>query len=233
MLIPILNKNQNNSLSSDLSEERARVRGETLGDNPITRFLLALHPHLASPPSKLGGEGFFWFLNRIGVKSFYRYFVCILLVLLSACNTNPSRQAPAPPIVKAAPSSSLADVANNILFRAIALVGTPYHFGGNTPQSGFDCSGLVGYVFRDVANVVLPRTAKEMSALDKKKIDQPELKSGDLVFFKAHQNVSHVGIYVGEQRFVHAPNEGGTVRLDSLNGAWWREHFAYGKRIIE
>lgn len=125
-----------------------------------------------------------------------------------------------------------ADAANAVLFRAIALVGTPYHYGGNTPQGGFDCSGLVGYVFRDAAGVNLPRTANELSGLGRRKLAGDSLQSGDLVFFEHKGSVSHVGIYVGERRFVHAPNTGGTVRLDSLDGSWWREHFVYGKRVL-
>jgi cell wall-associated NlpC family hydrolase len=121
---------------------------------------------------------------------------------------------------------------NDILFRAIALVGTPYRYGGNTPDGGFDCSGLVAYVFRDVAGIVLPRTAEEISAIGAPEIDRDRLESGDLVFFRHHtRGVTHVGIYVGEGRFVHAPNEGGTVRLDRLDDNYWREHFRSAKRI--
>jgi cell wall-associated NlpC family hydrolase len=124
------------------------------------------------------------------------------------------------------------DAANAILFRAIALVGTPYRTGGNTPESGFDCSGLVGYIFRDVAGIALPRTAEEISRIDAPDIDRDALASGDLVFFHGHgRNVTHVGIYVGENRFVHAPNKGGTVRLDALDGDYWREHYSGAKRV--
>lgn len=123
--------------------------------------------------------------------------------------------------------------ANDILFRAIGLVGTPYRHGGNTPDSGFDCSGLVDYVFRDVAGVVLPRTADDISRVEATDVDRDALQSGDLIFFgRRHGHVTHVGIYVGEGRFVHAPNEGGTVRLDYLDGAYWRDHFAGAKRIV-
>ncbi|MEO6689588.1 MAG: C40 family peptidase [Dokdonella sp.] len=134
-----------------------------------------------------------------------------------------------PPLMAGTPR---ANAANAVLFRAIALVGTPYHWGGNTPQSGFDCSGLVDYVFRDAAGVELPRTSTEMSDLSERKLAVDTLQSGDLVFFATDGRVGHVGIYVGERRFVHAPNSGGTVRLDSIDGTWWREHFVYGKRVL-
>ena len=152
-----------------------------------------------------------------------------LASLLAACGGAPRRPRPQPPLTAGTPR---ADAANSVLFRAIALVGTPYHFGGNTPQGGFDCSGLVGYVFRDAAGVSLPRTSTEMGDLPARKLAGDALQSGDLVFFEDGRRISHVGIYVGEGRFVHAPNSGGTVRLDNLDGAWWREHFAYGKRVL-
>jgi cell wall-associated NlpC family hydrolase len=150
-----------------------------------------------------------------------------LCILLAACGSLPHRQQP--PLIAGTPR---ADAANAVLFRAIALVGTPYHWGGNTPQGGFDCSGLVGYVFTDAAGVTLPRTSAAMSELGRRKLAIDSLQSGDLVFFASGRRVSHVGIYVGERRFVHAPNSGGTVRLDSLDGAWWKEHFVYGKRVL-
>lgn len=151
-----------------------------------------------------------------------------LLLALAACGGAPHRAQS--PLVAGTPRS---EAANAVLFRAIALVGTPYRYGGNTPQGGFDCSGLVGYVFRDAAGVGLPRTSAQLSDLGRRELSAESLQSGDLVFFEVDRHVSHVGIYVGEHRFVHAPNSGGTVRLDSLDGAWWREHFVYGKRVLD
>lgn len=76
----------------------------------------------------------------------------------------------------------------------------------------------------------LPRTSAEMAALDKPKVGEADLASGDLVFGRGH--VTHVGVYVGEGRFVHAPNSGGTVRLDNLDGAYWKDNFVYGRRVL-
>lgn len=153
--------------------------------------------------------------------------IAALALALTACSALPHRKQP--PLVAGTPR---ANAANAVLFRAIALVGTPYHWGGNTPQSGFDCSGLVDYVFRDAAGVSLPRTSGEMSEVSERKLAVDLLQSGDLVFFKDEGRIGHVGIYVGERRFVHAPNSGGTVRLDSIDAAWWREHFVFGKRVL-
>ena len=122
--------------------------------------------------------------------------------------------------------------ANDVLIRAISLVGTPYVWGGNTPESGFDCSGLVNYVFRDMLDLRLPRTSRELFAYQGPKIEPARLATGDLVFFGSGGSVTHVGIYVGEGRFVHAPSTGGTVRLDRLDGHWWRDHYSGARRLL-
>lgn len=132
-----------------------------------------------------------------------------------------------------APSAATAGTANDVLFRAIALVGTPYRWGGNTPSGGFDCSGLVDYIYRNAADMALPHSSSEMADMRGEKVRQmTELASGDLVFFNGGSGISHVGVYVGKGRFVHAPNSGGTVRLDDIDGPYWRDHFVYGKRLL-
>lgn len=165
----------------------------------------------------------------------------LVLMLLAACAGNPHRQptfktshsalADLPP---RAPSAASAGEANDILFRAIGLVGTPYRWGGNTPAGGFDCSGLVDYIYRTAARIKLPRTSHDMAAMDGRKVRRmTQLASGDLVFFDINGAISHVGVYVGKGRFVHAPNSGGTVRLDDIDGPFWGDHFAYGKRVLD
>ena len=153
----------------------------------------------------------------------------LTLLLLAACSgprTRPTHEPLPPPAPRGLATS------NDILFRAIGLVGTPYHWGGNTPQSGFDCSGLVVYVFREIAGVALPRTTQEMYALDIADVRRDRLQGGDLVFFNTYgRDISHVGIYVGQDRFVHAPNEGGTVRLDYLTNVYWNAHYRGAKRV--
>ncbi|MBL8299836.1 MAG: C40 family peptidase [Rhodanobacteraceae bacterium] len=149
----------------------------------------------------------------------------LLAILLSACRTGPPPRAPiSAPRITADP--------NDILFRAISLVGTPYRYGGNTPEGGFDCSGLIGYIFHDVAGARLPRSAAEINRLAAPSVSRAQLAPGDLVFFRDGGSISHIGIYVGEGRFVHAPSRGGTVRLDALDGDYWRQHYAGAKRLI-
>lgn len=123
------------------------------------------------------------------------------------------------------------DAANAVLMRALSLVGTPYRYGGNTPEAGFDCSGLVGYVFRDVLARQLPRSSVELARVGRD-VGPERLATGDLVVFGDAASVNHVGIYVGEGRFVHAPSTGGTVRLDRIDGPYWRDHFLGGRRVL-
>ncbi len=145
------------------------------------------------------------------------------------------RPPPAPPPASHAwPQVTPADpaAASSVLMRALGLVGTPYRYGGNTPESGFDCSGLVSYVYRDMLALNLPRTSRELAAVQGPRIAPRQLAAGDLVFFGDKGNVWHVGIYVGEGRFVHAPSTGGTVRLDHLEGPYWRDHYTGAKRVL-
>lgn len=157
---------------------------------------------------------------------------------LAACGRPDVRPSPKPsapttgasqwPVV--APSDPAA--ANAVLMRAISLVGTPYRYGGNTPEGGFDCSGLVNYVFRDMLDLRLPRTSRDLAAYQGPKIDPNQLSTADLVFFGSGGQVTHVGIYVGEGRFVHAPSTGGTVRLDHLDGNYWKTRYSGAKRVL-
>ena len=153
------------------------------------------------------------------------------VVLIAACSGPRVRHAPSP-MVRAAPVQRGIATPNDILFRAIGLVGTPYHWGGNTPQSGFDCSGLIVFVFNEVAGIVLPRTVQDIHALDLPEVARERLQGGDLLFFNpADHGYTHIGIYVGQDRFVHAPNEGGTVRLDTLSNVYWNAHYRGAKRV--
>ncbi|WP_257387661.1 C40 family peptidase [Tahibacter caeni] len=164
-------------------------------------------------------------MNTAAARHGLRFLVLLAALLLAACGARtPARPSLAAPRIAADP--------NEILFRAISLVGTPYRYGGNTPESGFDCSGLIGYVFYDVAGARLPRSAAEIDRLDAPPVSRQKLAPGDLVFFRDGGDVSHIGIYVGEGRFVHAPSRGGTVRLDALDGDYWRQHYYGAKRLL-
>lgn len=163
-----------------------------------------------------------------------RFAFLSLAALLAACSSRAPAPAPVkqPMVFNQQPAASPA--AEDVLFRAIGLVGTPYRWGGNTPDSGFDCSGLIGYVYRDAAGISLPRTTRDMIVMRAPSVDIGALQSGDLVFFATNggAQVSHAGIYVGEGRFVHAPSTGGTVRLDYLSSSYWAKAYLQAKRVL-
>ena len=109
-------------------------------------------------------------------------------------------------------------------------VGVPYRYGGSSP-SGFDCSGLVQYVYGKLG-VNLPRKSREMAGVGQQ-VPVHALLPGDLVFFRINRNsVSHVGIYIGNDKFVHATKSGHPVRNDSITNPWWRERFVVGRRLF-
>jgi cell wall-associated NlpC family hydrolase len=103
---------------------------------------------------------------------------------------------------------------------AIGLVGTPYRYGGNTPAGGFDCSGLIGYVYKERASVPAPRSVAGLVNWGQP-IPADAIRTGDLAIFSQRDRATHAGIYVGEGRFVHAPSAGGEVRLDQLKSKYW------------
>lgn len=166
-----------------------------------------------------------------------RLILLVCAALLSACASRPP---PAPVAVKPKPvfntyaTQSFSPAAEDVLFRALGLVGTPYRWGGNTPDSGFDCSGLIGFVYRDAAGISLPRTTRELIVMRVQDVSENNLQTGDLIFFATGggSQVSHAGIYVGEGRFVHAPQTGGTVKLDTLSKAYWQNAYLSAKRVL-
>lgn len=121
----------------------------------------------------------------------------------------------------------------DILLYAVSLVGSPYRLGGTAPETGLDCSGFVGHVFREVAGVTLPRDSRAISE-NAVPLAQPDLLPGDLVFFNTlNRAFSHVGIYLGENRFVHATSSRtGAVMISRLDDRYWREHFDGARRVV-
>lgn len=123
------------------------------------------------------------------------------------------------------------DRARELAVQALALIGVSYKYGGNTPDGGFDCSGLVSHVFREVTGQVLPRDSQAMSKVGDT-ITKTELQPGDLVFFNTRrQPFSHVGIYIGEQRFVHAPSGGREVEISHLHSGYWQKRYNGARRV--
>lgn len=160
--------------------------------------------------------------------------------LLALCAAGPAIAAPAakPASQRAAaeaapaPTPALLEKAQDVAIFALSLIGVDYRFGGDSPQRGLDCSGLVGYVFSQTTGIALPRTSAALghTGLHVARID---LVPGDLVFFNTRHFVnSHVGIYLGDNRFVHAPSQGGEVRIASMADDYWRKRFNGARRLI-
>lgn len=126
----------------------------------------------------------------------------------------------------------LRDKASDMVLTAMNFLGVPYRRGGNTADHGFDCSGFTRQVFEMSLGLVLPRRADEQaSAASLTKIKRDELKPGDLVFFNTlRRTFSHVGIYVGDGKFIHAPRPGGEVRVESIGAAYWSKRFTGARR---
>ncbi len=121
--------------------------------------------------------------------------------------------------------------ADELIFKALSLLGVRYKFGGNQPESGFDCSGLMRYLFGEVLGLQLPRRSEQISRLGQE-IGREALQPGDLVFFNTlRRTFSHVGLYLGEHRFIHAPSSGGQVRIEDMRALYWEQRFDGARRI--
>jgi cell wall-associated NlpC family hydrolase len=148
-------------------------------------------------------------------------------------NSNDNNAAPATNDQEnAGKTASWSSTAQEIILHAISQTGVKYQYGGINPDTGFDCSGFVRYVFQQAANLTLPHGARAISQVGTN-ISKNELQPGDLVFFNTLKSVySHVGIYVGNNRFIHSPSAGGTISVTDMNDAYWAKRFT-GARHIE
>ncbi|MQY50349.1 C40 family peptidase [Rhodocyclus tenuis] len=123
--------------------------------------------------------------------------------------------------------------AQDLILKGLELVGINYRHGGTNPDTGLDCSGFVQLVYREAAGLILPRTAREQSQVGAV-VDKNELKPGDLVFFNTMRHAfSHVGIYLGDNRFLHAPRTGAEVRVEDMRQSYWVKRFDGGRRVVE
>lgn len=128
-------------------------------------------------------------------------------------------------------STAVVDKTETLINNAMQLIGVRYRWGGNTPQSGLDCSGFVRYVFNDTFGFLLPRKSAQMSKVGLE-VGKEELRPGDLVFFNTMRHAfSHVGIYVGDNKFIHAPSRGKTIRVDDMNKVYWVKRYNGARRI--
>ncbi len=143
-----------------------------------------------------------------------------ILLLLTACASPPTRQ-----------FAASDEQMNDLVMYALSLADTPYRYGGNSATSGFDCSGFVGHVYRHSLGVSMPRSSREISRVGKP-ISQNELSPGDLVFYNTqHASFSHVGIYIGDGKFVHSPRSGERVRTEQMQMSYWQMRYDGARRI--
>ncbi|MFI8747851.1 C40 family peptidase [Pseudomonas sp. NPDC077186] len=126
-------------------------------------------------------------------------------------------------------------LADSLLDLGRSLVGTRYRYGGTSVQSGFDCSGFVGYLFRKEVGLELPRSTRELIKLDAPKVARADLEPGDLILFndRGRGRVSHAGIYLGDDQFIHSSSRrSGGVRIDSLDDSYWNRSYLQAKRVL-
>jgi cell wall-associated NlpC family hydrolase len=162
--------------------------------------------------------------NHISASPLAALLAALLLAsLLSACGSLPSRfqessSAPLAPL-------PISDTGNDVAIYALDLIGTDYRFGGKNPAAGLDCSGMVSYIYKQAAGINVSGSASDIAKRGKE-IDRRLLRPGDLIFFNTeHRPFSHVAIYIGENRFVHAPSTNGKVRIDRLDNHYYAERF--------
>ncbi|MBB6341857.1 cell wall-associated NlpC family hydrolase [Pseudomonas fluvialis] len=133
-------------------------------------------------------------------------------------------------------SYELPSLADSMLAHGLSLVGTRYRPGGTSVQSGFDCSGFVGFLYKQELGIQLPRSTREMITLDAPKVARSELEPGDIIFFnnRGRGRVSHAGIYLGDNQFIHSSSSrSGGVRVDSLADRYWNSSYMLAKRVLD
>lgn len=150
-----------------------------------------------------------------------------LLALLVACSSAPPQRDSA----QYAPQSR--EHANEVVIYALGLMDIDYRFGGKNPESGLDCSGMVSYIYRNALGVELPAGAARIAQIGRK-IEPAQLAPGDLVFFNTTgQPFSHVGIYLGDNRFIHAPSSNGKIKVSSLKAAYYANRLDAARTLFE
>jgi cell wall-associated NlpC family hydrolase len=149
-----------------------------------------------------------------------RLLLLAIALVFAACSSPPVRQ-----------YTVSDDQMNELVMYAVSLADTPYRYGGNSANNGFDCSGFVGHVFSHSLAISMPRTSREISRAGKP-VSQSELSPGDLVFYNTqHASFSHVGIYIGDGKFVHSPKSGDMVRTEQMQMHYWAVRYDGARRI--
>ena len=154
----------------------------------------------------------------------HKYMYLLTLTLPLGCTSLPQKPPPAD-------TGPMSEQRAEALLQTLLALGLDYRYGGGSPESGFDCSGLVAHVFREAYGIQLPHNARAQSEFGVR-VSLSELRAGDLVFYNTlNRPFSHVGIYLGDGRFVHAPKAGAQVRVEPINGSYWMRRFDGARRI--
>ncbi len=183
-------------------------------------------------------------MKNTAIKRFAAVFLLSLAHAVSAAPDAPAPSHPDPiisllsergllrPVETAALVRSVRDTASDLVMSAMNFLGVPYRLGGNSNESGFDCSGFTRHIFESSVGLVLPRRADEQATTaGLLKIARDELKPGDLVFFNTmRRTFSHVGIYLGDNKFIHSPRTGASVRVEDMSENYWSKRFTGARR---
>ncbi len=144
----------------------------------------------------------------------------VMALLLAACSSTPGQR-----VSSSVDGPVASEKGMDVVIFALGLIDTDYRFGGKNPEAGFDCSGMVAYIYRHAAGVQVGGSAADI-ARSGRPVDRDELRPGDLVFFNTRNApFSHVGVYIGDDRFVHAPSTRGHVRIDKLAARYYAQRF--------
>ena len=161
--------------------------------------------------------------------------IIVGLLAVSGARADEPPAAPAQPtlvdrVVDHASASVVA--VQDTLEKALDLIGIRYRRGGTSPETGFDCSGFVSHVFKEGLGLYLPHNAKQISKTGEV-VAKGDLQPGDLVFFNTMRRAfSHVGIYLGDNKFIHSPRSGETVRVEDMSESYWRKRFNGARRVV-
>lgn len=161
------------------------------------------------------------------MKNVLALFACCLALLLAACGSTP------PLAERTTERSPVSERGNEVALFALGLIDTGYRFGGKNPEAGLDCSGMVSYIFGKAASLKVGGSAADI-ARSGRPVERGSLRPGDLVFFNTRNAAfSHVGVYIGDNRFVHAPATNGKVRIDQLDNRYYAQRFEAARSYFD
>lgn len=160
--------------------------------------------------------------------------VLMLAVIMTACSTSqPPKKAKAPARTVTLSALQADGIGREILLYTMSMLDIDYQFGGSNPEAGLDCSGLVAYIYKNAAGVSLPHNAAQIANLARP-VSNNQLRVGDLVFFNTlGRPFSHMGIYIGDGKFVHAPRSNSTIRVERLDNSYFAARYQGGRTLFD